>query len=392
MHPRHRIDASAADALFALTHSLAAPASRRSRRFPAPTGRTLTCLSVRSAFDLLLTALDLPVGDEILVSGITHPDMVRIIRIHGLQAVPIDVHPLSVVPRQDLLEAAITARTRAILVAHLFGARIELDGVAEVAARHRLLLVEDCAQSVRSADDPGEPRADASLFSFGFIKTATAFGGGRVRVRDAELAAGMDAIHRRWPIQSRTEYAGKALRGLATLVLTQPLVYGATIGRDPDRRATRFARSFPAEPDDAFLAAIRRQPGPALQATLDRRLRRFPADRLRRRAEAGDRLVARLPPGLEHPGGLGESSHWLVPFVTDRPGALIAHLRARGFDATQGASQIAVVPAPSGYARFEPHQARELMARIVFVPAYPELSAPEFDRLVRALHDFAAGV
>ena len=49
------------------------------------------CLSVRSGWDLLLHVLAWPAGSEVIVSAITHPDMIRILRAHGLVPVPVDV-------------------------------------------------------------------------------------------------------------------------------------------------------------------------------------------------------------------------------------------------------------------------------------------------------------
>ncbi len=45
-------------------------------------------------------------GDEVLVSAVTHPDMVRIIRVHGLRAVPVGLHTETLAPRPGALEAA----------------------------------------------------------------------------------------------------------------------------------------------------------------------------------------------------------------------------------------------------------------------------------------------
>src|SRR5829696_5512804 len=93
----------------------------------------LVCLSVRSGWDLWLDAQGLRAGDEVLVSAITHPDMVRIIREHDLRAVPVDIDPETLAPRPWMLEAALTPRTRVVLVAHLFGGRMDLGGVAKFA-------------------------------------------------------------------------------------------------------------------------------------------------------------------------------------------------------------------------------------------------------------------
>src|SRR5918997_7215245 len=95
-------------------------------------------------------------GGEVLVSAVTHPDMVRIIEGHGLRAVPVDLDTTTLEPRIKLLQRALSPRTRTVLVAHLFGSRFDLDPIAAFARRHRLLLVEDCAQTFRGTWDPGD--------------------------------------------------------------------------------------------------------------------------------------------------------------------------------------------------------------------------------------------
>jgi perosamine synthetase len=339
----------------------------------------LVSLSVRSAFDLLLTALALPAGDEVLVSAVTHPDMVRIITLHGLRPVPVDIDPSTMAPDPHALGAGVTERSRAILVAHLFGARVDLDATVDTARRHRLFLIEDCAQSVEGPRDEGDPRADVSLFSFGFIKTATALGGALAWVRDPQLAEAMRAVQDAWPVQPRREYARRALAGLVVLALSHPSAFGlaARSGRNP----AELVRTLSSADDEAFLQRVRRQPSAALVRMLGRRLRRFPSERLRARAAAGDELAETLPAGLFVPaGGTPRNSHWLFPVVADDPALLIQALRREGFDASQGASQIeAVQPAPPC--------AAWLMAGIVFLPAYPEMAPPERQRLVRVIRE-----
>ena len=102
---------------------------------------------MRSAFELLLDALALDEGSEILLSAITHPDMARIVSRHGLVPVPVDLDLETLQPRGELLERAVTERTRALVVAHLFGARVDLDEAIAFSRRHGLLLIEDCAQT-----------------------------------------------------------------------------------------------------------------------------------------------------------------------------------------------------------------------------------------------------
>src|SRR5215211_7023527 len=127
----------------------------------------LVCLSVRSGWDLWLEAQGLRAGDEVLVSAITHPDMIRIIRSKGLRAIPVDIDPETLAPQPWMLEAALTPRTRVVLVAHLFGGRMDLRPVVSFAREHGLPLVEDCAQALQGPDSMGGSPADVSMYSFG---------------------------------------------------------------------------------------------------------------------------------------------------------------------------------------------------------------------------------
>ncbi len=83
---------------------------------------TLVCLSVRSGFDLLWETLQLPPQSEVLISALTIPDMAKIVQSHGLLPVPVDLDVGTATPDIASLRRAITPASRAIVVAHLFGA------------------------------------------------------------------------------------------------------------------------------------------------------------------------------------------------------------------------------------------------------------------------------
>jgi hypothetical protein len=68
----------------------------------------------------------------------------------------------------------------------------------------------------------------------------------------------------------------------------------------------------------------------------------------------------------------------------DQPDGLVAALRRQGFDATRVAT-LAVVPAPAGRPDLRASAARQLVDRIVYLPAYPELGRRALDRLSRAV-------
>ena len=128
--------------------------------------------------------------------------MLRIIRDHGLVPVPvdIDVEHLAVDPAS--LERGLSPRTRAVLVAHLFGTRQPLDAVVRFARQHKLLVIEDCAQAFVGTGFTGHPEASVSMFSFGPIKTATALGGGLLLVRDPAVLATMRRLLAAEPLQT----------------------------------------------------------------------------------------------------------------------------------------------------------------------------------------------
>src|SRR5215472_12237508 len=138
MYARHRLDIGLADLAFA-----AAPHPRAELAGPAG---ALSCLSVRSGFHLLLSALDLPRGSEVVFSALTHPDLPRLVEHHGLVAVPVDLDPDTLAPDLELLEAALSPRTGLVVVAHLFGGLVDLSAVAEITRLAGVPLAEDCAQ------------------------------------------------------------------------------------------------------------------------------------------------------------------------------------------------------------------------------------------------------
>jgi hypothetical protein len=78
-------------------------------------------LQVRSGLHLLLSTLSLPRGSEVIVSALNIPDVPAILEHHGLVCVPVDLDLATLGIRADLLPGALSLRTRAILVAHVYG-------------------------------------------------------------------------------------------------------------------------------------------------------------------------------------------------------------------------------------------------------------------------------
>jgi dTDP-4-amino-4,6-dideoxygalactose transaminase len=397
LHPRLRLDVTFRDLFFALGACLFATRRRRlAGRVLAATGdpHGLPCLSVRSGLDLLLQALDLPAGSEVLVSAVTHPDMVGILEAHGLRAIPVDLDLATLAPRVDLAKRAVTPQTRMVLVAHLFGSRIELSPLAQLASKRDLMLVEDCAQSLSTREVKGDRGADVSLFSFGSIKTATALGGAVARVRDPGLLRRMRELHDQWPVQPRLEHAAKTAKFIGLALVSRPLAYGLFArackfsGRDLDAFVNGTVRAFG---DDLF-QRIRRRPSAPLLALMARRLRRFDAQRLSARARRGERVAHALPAGVFRPGGEALSrTHWVFPVLPPDRDGLIADLRRNGIDASRATSSIEAVGPPADRPALAASEAQRLMAGVVFLPVYPELPEQAVARLLDVVGRQTAG-
>lgn len=395
---RAHLDLSVADfAHGALACAL--PASRgsleaRVRGAFAPPDAALVCLSVRSGFDLLLGALALTPGDEVLFSAVTIPDMPRIARAHGLVPVPVDVDPDTLEPDLGALERCLSPRSRVLVVAHLFGAVPSLEGSRAFAREHGLVFVEDCAQSYAPGRFTGSTDSDVRMLSFGPIKTDTALGGGVLLVRDPALRARMEERHRRLPRQARVAWAKRLLKyAVLQLVGHEPLFallrgYARARGTSHDAIIGRAARSFAG---GELLQRIRLQPSTPQLALLARRVARPNLERLRARAAAGDAFARSLPETVRRPGArVAEHSHWLFPVLVVRPDELKTGLWARGFDATRGTSSLTAVEAAPERPDVRAPRAAEMMEQLLFVPVYPEIPAAARRRLAAELAAQAA--
>jgi perosamine synthetase len=143
-----------------------------------------------TALHLAVQALGLGPGDEVLVSASTNIATALAAYHNGAVAVPVDSEGATWNLNLDLVEGLITPRTRAIIPVHLFGHPVDMDVLNEIAERHGLAVVEDCAES-HGATVRGRQTGsfgNAACFSFYANKIITTGEGGMVLTDDAELA------------------------------------------------------------------------------------------------------------------------------------------------------------------------------------------------------------
>ena len=347
-----------------------------------PDGAGVAGLSVRSLFDLWLRAQRWQRGDRIVFTAFTVSDMPYIARANGFHVVALDIDPATGEPDADALRDLIDERTRAVVYTHLFGARGQTDAVRQVAHANGSLFVEDCAEAYSGPRWLGHPESDLALFSFGPIKTATAFAGGLARVRDEAVRDEMRRLAAAMPIQSRADQFRRLIKFGLISVLALPRAFGAVVrilnmvGPGHDAVIQRLTRGFPGP---ELLNRIRRQPSSALLRTLGDRLAEGD-DPIRRRTEPACQLITGLDDICIPTSQAEEHAYWLIPVLAPDPPELIAHLATAGFHATQGRA-LAVVEHDDPDDGPPPQGARTLYEHAVYLPFDPSMPAPVLDRL-----------
>lgn len=151
---------------------------------------TVACANGTDSLEILLKAMGIGNGDEVLVPAISWISTAEAVTTAGGTPVFVDVDD-DLLINVDLIEQHITARTKAIIPVHLYGNPADMNRIMDIASKHGLLVLEDCAQS-HAATIHGKKAGTfghASSFSFYPGKNLGAYGdaGGMVTNQD-ELA------------------------------------------------------------------------------------------------------------------------------------------------------------------------------------------------------------
>ena len=175
----------------------------------------ISCGSGTDALLLALMALGIGSGDEVITSPFTFFATGEMIALLGATPVMVDIDPQTWNLDPALIEEAITSRTRAIMPVSLYGQPAEMDEINDIATRHKLLVIEDAAQSFGSVYK-GQHSCGLSTVgctSFFPSKPLGCYGdGGACFTDDDALALGMRQL-RNHGQQARYQHASIGING-----------------------------------------------------------------------------------------------------------------------------------------------------------------------------------
>ena len=208
------------------------------------------CASGSDALLLSLKALGIGPGDEVITTPFTFVATVGSMARAGARPVLIDIRPDTFNLDSNLIEAAISRRTRAILPVHLFGLAADLDPILQLAEAHRLAVVEDAAQAIGACyrgRHVGSLGA-AGCFSFYPSKNLGGAGdGGMVTTNDAQVA---DQLRRLRDHGRSQKYSHEVLGmnsrldALQAAILRVKLLHLANWTRRRQEKAERYRALF----------------------------------------------------------------------------------------------------------------------------------------------------
>ena len=307
------------------------------------------------ALHLTLRALGIGQGDEVITVSHTSVATVAAIEMSGAAAVLVDIELPWYTIDPVAAEQAIGPRTRAIVAVHLYGQPADLPALRDICDRHRLLLIEDCAQS-HGATCSGRATGswgDAACFSFYPSKNLGTVGdGGMALTNDAAVAERL-------------------------------------------RRLRQYGWS---EPQWSVSPGWNSRLGPIEAAILEVKLRHLPGMIGMRRQIAAHYLASLEGLPLLLPHGREGSEHAYHLFVIRCEEArirrqLLQHLADRGILAgIHYPAPVHAQPAYEGRCTMDGLARTEAVSgRILSIPLYPELTFRQRDRTVAALQDFFSG-
>ena len=169
------------------------------------TKKALLTTSCTHATEMAALLLDIKEGDEVIMPSFTFVSTADAFVLRGAKAVFVDIRPDTMNIDENLIEAAITERTKAIVPVHYAGVSCEMDAIMDIAHRHGLKVVEDAAQGIMSTY---KGRAlgtigDFGCYSFHETKNLSMGEGGALLIKNPEYIERAEVIREKGTNRSK---------------------------------------------------------------------------------------------------------------------------------------------------------------------------------------------
>ena len=167
--------------------------------------KALLTTSCTHALEMAALLLDLEPGDEVLCPAFTFVSSVNAFALRGARPVFVDIRRDTLNIDERLLEAAITPRTRAMVIVHYAGVSCELDAIEAIASRHGLTVIEDNAHGLfgQYRGKPLGSTAPLSTLSFHETKNVTCGEGGALLLNDPGFIERAEIVREKGTNRSR---------------------------------------------------------------------------------------------------------------------------------------------------------------------------------------------
>lgn len=325
-------------------------------------GEALLTTSCTHALEMSAILLDLRPGDEVIMPSFTFVSAANAYVLRGAVPVFVDCRPDTLNLDEQLVEAAITDRTRAVVVMHYAGVACAMDALGELCRRYGLALIEDNAHGLGGSyrERPLGSFGRMATQSFHATKNAQCGEGGALLLNDADLVARAEIVREKGTDRSRF-FRGQVDR----------------------YRWVDVGSSY--------------LPSDVLAAQLTAQLESFGGIQLRRHAVwrdyhegladwAAENGVAQpmVPDGCAHPAHL---YYLLLPDLENRQ-AFIGHLAGRGVQATFHYQPLHTAPAGLRHGRVAPGGCpvtEEVADRLVRLPLFADLGEAGTARVIDAV-------
>ncbi|BEO99733.1 dTDP-4-amino-4,6-dideoxygalactose transaminase [Fusobacterium polymorphum] len=167
--------------------------------------KVLLTTSCTHATEMTAILADIKEGDEVIAPSFTFVSTVNPFVLRGAKIVFIDINPKTMNMDENLIEAAITEKTKAILPVHYAGVACNMDKIMEIAKKYNLIVIEDAAQGVMS-EYKGKPLGtigDYGCFSFHETKNYSMGEGGALLINNKENIEKAEIIREKGTNRSR---------------------------------------------------------------------------------------------------------------------------------------------------------------------------------------------